>query len=224
MPDSLPFFLEPRNLAQEPAANHGGIEALWYTPARNVLTQLSDVGPLLVTNSLSMATGAVWYQLVSVRHTVRHKQTPTEGGRHQGQFKQQLTGTLARNTEGLAAGLELLDGEKLVVLYRDRNGYVWLVGTPEQPLSWKDVLDTGAEFPNRNNYDWTLSGETLRRVRPYLGSWTVSGRGLEYAVQLQQGTGGSVELRDNKGKLLALVPPGRTLVLNSGFRFIYTIQ
>ncbi|TGE26904.1 hypothetical protein [Hymenobacter metallicola] len=218
---SDPFGL--RNIDQVVDENVAGIESAWYTEAGNILNW-SDLGPLLIEQDLAMKQGTVWYQLVSVRRSVRYKQSGKDLGKHGSIWVHKLTGALARHTEGLAGGLETLEGRKLVCLYRDQNGQVQLVGTPEHPLTFADVFDSGAEpFGSRNGFDWTLQGETARRARPYRGTWTVCGRGLQYAVVLQQGGNGSVQLRTAGGRLLATVAAGKTVVLKSGFKLTYTI-
>ncbi|MDJ0367301.1 hypothetical protein QMK33_19305 [Hymenobacter sp. H14-R3] len=215
-----PSAFDFRNLAQEPDDNLGGVEALWYARAADLLyfDPLSD----LPIAQLELVPGAFWYQLVSTRGTVRYKQTPKALGRHGDSHTQKVVGTLARHTAELARGLEALERQQLVVLYRDYNGQVQLLGTPEQPLAWSDAYDSGDQAA-RNNYDWTLSGETPRRARPYLGTWLVSGVGLVGSIELGGGSGGSIEIRDARGNLLAIVPAGRTVVLRSGFRVAYSI-
>lgn len=219
MPDAKNYEL--RNVAQLPADNLGGVAAIWYTRAADLLNYPA-LGGLTITQNLALRDGAFWYQLVSVARTVRYKQTPKAIGRHGDIHQQLLVGTLARHTAPLAAGLEALEGQDLVALYRDQNGEVQLVGTPEQPLRWKDAYDSGIDFMTRNNYDWGLTGETPRRARPYLGSWEVSGLGLQTGMVLQ-GQGGRVEIRDKRGNLMATVDAGRTVVLRSGFRVAFTI-
>jgi hypothetical protein len=220
MPEANSYEL--RNVAQEPDDNLSGVAALWYARAADILN-FPAWGDLAITQNLELVDGASWYQVVSVRQTVRYKQTPKDLGRHGESYTQALTGTLARHTAPLAAGLEALAGQDLVVLYRDRNGEVQLVGTPDEPLRWKDSYDTGLDAGTRNNYDWTLSGETPRRARPYRGTWEVSGVGLGGGVVLQPGTGGQVEIRDKRGNLMARVDAGQTVVVRSGFRVAFTI-
>lgn len=216
----LPYEL--RNVAPAPADNLGGIEALWYARVSDLLDFEAE-GDLPIAQ-LELKPGAIWYQLVSTRGTVRYKQTPRDLGRHGQSHTQKLTGTVSRHSAELAAGLEALERQALVVLYRDHNGQVQLVGTPEQPLSWSDAYDAGDVYAGqRNNYDWTLAGETPRRARPYLGTWLVSGVGLEGGVVLGGGAGGVVYLRDLAGNLLATVPAGQNIVLRSGFRVAFSI-
>ncbi|MGI4759897.1 MAG: hypothetical protein ACRYF0_04270, partial [Janthinobacterium lividum] len=193
----LPYEL--RNVVQAPEDNLGGIEALWYARVSDLL-DFDALGELPIAQ-LELTPGASWYQLVSTRGTVRYKQTPKDLGRHGESFTQKLVGTVSRHSAELAAGLEALERQELVVLYRDFNGQVQLVGTPEQPLKWTDAYDSGQDALTRNNYDWTLAGETPRRARPYLGTWTVSGVGLGGSVTLGGGAGGVVYLRDLAGNL-----------------------
>ncbi|MDO7875526.1 hypothetical protein Q5H93_12350 [Hymenobacter sp. ASUV-10] len=213
-----------RNLVQVPADNLGGVEAcVWYTLAAN-LVNFPATGELVIRDSLQLKPGTTWYQALSVRRTVRYKQTPKAQGRHGDLYQQRLTGTLARHTPELAQGLEALEGQELVVLYRDLNGHVQLLGTPEQPVSWTDVYDSGtADFTNRNNYDWTLAADTVRRARPYLGTWQVAGGGLQAGIELGAGAGGTVTIRNRAGQVVATVQAGQTVVLRSGFRVAFSI-
>lgn len=211
-----------RNVAQERGLdNTGGIEAAWYALASDLVDFPDpDLGPLPI-GQLNLRAGASWYQLVSIRDTVRYKQTPKDLPRHGTSYTQKLTGTLARHTAELAQGLESLEGQELVLLYRDRNGQVQLVGTREQPLIWGDAYDSGEMPAQRNNYDWTLTGETPRRSRPYLGTWQVGSVGL--GSLLSAGSGGTVVLRTASGRILATVPAGKSIVLRSGFKLNYQI-
>ncbi|MGI4759596.1 MAG: hypothetical protein ACRYF0_02730 [Janthinobacterium lividum] len=217
----MPLPFELRNVVQAPADNLGGIEALWYARVSDLL-DFEELGELPIAQ-LELKPGACWYQLVSTRGTVRYKQTPKDLGRHGESFTQKLVGTVSRHSAELAAGLEALERQQLVVLYRDFNGQVQLVGAPEQPLTWTDAYDSGQDATTRNNYDWTLLGETPRRARPYLGTWTVSGVGLGGSVTLGGGSGGEVYVRDLAGNLLATVPAGKTLIVRSGFRVAFSI-
>jgi hypothetical protein len=218
MPDANQYDL--RNIAQTFDDNLGGIQAAWYALATD-LVDFPTSGELVI-DQLTLQPGATWYQLVSTRGTVRYKQTPKDLGRHGTSYTQKITGVLPRHTAALAQGLESLDGQPLVLLYRDLNGQVQLIGTPEQPLAWTDAYDVGDQS-NRNNYDWTLAGETPRRARPYAGTWEVSGVGLQDSVQLGTGAGGSVILRTAGGRILAIVPAGKSIVLKSGIKLGYQI-
>lgn len=214
------------NLAQAPDDNLGGLQAIWYTPAASILGFPSR-GPLAI-EQLALRPGCFWYQLVSVRDSVKLTDSPKAMGRHGQAHVHKLVGALARHTPGLAAGLETMEGGRFVALVRDQNGAVQLVGSPECPLQWQDTFSSGSET-QRNGYDWVLQGEALRRCRPYRGSWQVSSRGLDEGVVLQPpgpGTGaeGSVELRTAGGRLLAVVPAGRSIVLNSGFKLGWRIE
>jgi hypothetical protein len=207
-----------RNLAQVPDDNLAGVEAMWYALASD-LVDFPEEGQLVI-DQLTLREGATWFQLV----TVRYKQTDKDLGRHGTSYTQKVVGVLARHSAELAQGLESMEGQALVALYRDYNGQVQLLGTPEQPLTWGDAYDSGQlEANQRNNYDWTLAGETPRRARPYRGTWQVSGVGLQAGVQLGVGSAGTVELRTAGGHLLATVPAGHTIVLKSGFKLGYEI-
>ena len=209
-----------RNLDQLILDNTGGVEALWYADVADVLS-VPDPDEPLISESAQLRAGAFWYQLVAVRTTLGFSQ-PGKEDRHGPYWQPSLKGALAKATAGLAAGIEAFDGRRFVVIYRDNNGLVWLVGGLDEPLTFGDKYDAGTTTA-RNNYDFTFSGDTTRRARPYTGTWLVSGAGLESGAQLGPGAGGTIELRTARGRLLATVPAGKTVVLKSDFKLNYEI-
>ena len=88
---------ELRNVEQEPDDNLSGVSAVWYTRAVDLLNYPA-LGELAITTNLALRAGCFWYQLVSIRRTVRYKQTPKALGRHGDVYQQSLVGTLARHT------------------------------------------------------------------------------------------------------------------------------
>lgn len=194
--------------------NIGGVEACWYVDVADVLS-VPDAGNVVLRQ------GATWYQLVATRGTLRFGQAGKHD-RHGEIFQPQLKGTLAKATATLAAGLDALDGRRFLLIYRDQNGEAWLVGTPDSPLAWSEKYDSGTPT-ERNGYDFQFSGEGDQRARPYAGEWLVSGVGLQTGLQLGSGAGGTIQIRDARGNLMATVAAGRTVVLRSGFRVAYTI-
>ncbi|OUJ68612.1 hypothetical protein [Hymenobacter crusticola] len=219
MPDPYnPFHLRNLYNADQGADNIGGLAAVWYTPIENFRSWPS-VGPLVVT-ALDLVEGAVWYQLVSTRGSLSYDGAPKSISRQGDVMNHKIKGALPRHAAALAVGLEPMAGQRYVALYRDLNGEVQLIGTPDQPLEWSASYTAGSET-KRNGYDWTLAGDTLRPARPYLGSWLVSEKGLELGLYV--GPGGSVELRTAGGRVLEVVPAGKSIVLRSGFKLGYQI-
>jgi hypothetical protein len=180
------------NLQQERADNLGGVELLWYTAAANLVSFLAR-GPLLL-RQLELRPGALWYVLRAVRGSVKYAATAKPMGRHGEATAHKLTGDLARHTPGLAAALEKLRGGRFVVLYRDLNGQVQLLGTPTEPLEFTTSYSTGTETA-RNGYDWQFTGDTIRPARPYQGTWLVAEGGLQSSEGMEggplPGSGGS---------------------------------
>jgi hypothetical protein len=208
-----------RNLDPLIVDNTGGVEALWYADVADVLSVPDPDGPLISTD-IVLRPGASWYQLVATRTTLGFTQAGKED-RHGPYWQPQLKGVLAKATASVAAGLEALDARRFLLLYRDNNGLVWLVGALDEPLKFSDKYDAGTATA-RNNYDFLFSGETTRRARPYEGTWLVSGVGLSSGLVLGAG-GGLVQVRDAAGNLMATVAAGHTLVVRSGFRVAFTI-
>lgn len=208
-----------RNLDPFLVDNVGGVEALWYADVADVL-RIPDGDAAALADDVLLRPGATWYQLLATRGTLRYSQAG-KNDRHGDFWQPLLKGALAKASPTVAAGLEALDGRRFVLLYRDQNGYTWLVGTKDSPLQFTEKFDSGTPT-ERNGYDFQFAGETDRRARPYLGTWEVSGVGLQTGLVLGS-AGGRVEIRDAAGNLMATVAAGRTVVVRSGFRVAFTI-
>ena len=209
-----------RNFDQLLVDNTGGVDALWYCDVADVL-QFPRTASAAILDDVQLRRGAAWYQLLATRGTLRYGHAG-KNDRHGAFFQPALKGALAKATPTVAAGLEALDGRRFLLLFRDQNGHTWLVGTPEAPLTYTEKYDSGSPT-ERNGYDFQFATEGDRRARPYLGTWTVSGVCLETGVQLGAGAGGTVEIRDFAGNLMATVAAGRTVVVRSGFRVAFSI-
>ncbi|MCA8830166.1 hypothetical protein [Hymenobacter pini] len=218
MSETHPYQL--RNLEQVAGDNLGGIETCWYVPVEQVLQVPTPDDPILF-DDIELRAGANWYQLSAVLDSIRYSQ-PGKKDRHGEYFQPKLTGVLAKNTSGLAAGLEAMQGHLYMVLYRDLSGQVWLVGDVDEPLTWSEVVTTGSAT-QRNEATFTFAADTTRRARAYFGTWQVSEYGLHQPVGMQQGQGGTIELRTQGGQLLATVPAGKRIILKSGFKLSYQI-
>jgi hypothetical protein len=130
-----------RNLDPLILDNVGGVEALWYVDVADVLSVPDPDAPLISTD-IVLHPGASWYQLVATRTTLGFTQDGKKD-RHGVYFQPKLKGVLAKATATVAAGLEALDDRRFLLLYRDHNGTTWLVGAPDEPLTFSDKYDTG---------------------------------------------------------------------------------
>lgn len=209
-----------RNLNQPIGNNLGGLEALFFVPADQVVS-IPGSSDVLVSTSVVLAGGATWYQLVAPIEQLRYLETPATD-RHSNLWKVQLKGVAAKDTQGLAAGLAAMHNRRFVVLFRDANGNVKIVGSPAAPLKFTYGLDTGERRSNRNERAFAFSAELKVPSRFYQGAWAVSDLGLQYA-QPSSGSGGLILVKDTLGNLLTSVASGRTLVLNTDFAFTYAV-
>jgi hypothetical protein len=218
MPTAPPAAGVLRTLDPLLVDNVGGVEALWYCDVADVL-RIPETANAAIALDVELRAGATWHQLVATRGTLRFSQ-PGKDDRHGDFWQPNLKGALAKASPTVAAGLEALDGRRFLVLYRDQNGYCWLVGTPDSPLKFTDKYDSGSPT-ERNGYDFQFAGETDRRARPYLGTWQVGEVGLQTGGAT--GASGTITIRDAAGNVMATVAAGRTVVVRSGFRVAFTI-
>jgi hypothetical protein len=56
--------------------------------------------------------------------------------------------------------------QKFLIRLKDRNGKVWIIGTPESPMTFAVVASTGVG-DGQNNYRVEFTGEAARRAKGF---------------------------------------------------------
>jgi hypothetical protein len=104
---------------------------------------------------------------------------------------------------------------KFIALYTDFNDIRKMVGSIDSPLSLRTKYDTGKKGSDKNDTQVTLSGKSLRKA---------------YFSGISNEPGGStgpaadpVVIRKGDGTIIAIVPPGGTFEIKSGFSFGFRI-
>jgi hypothetical protein len=86
---------------------------------------------------------------------------------HGDYYKAKLTAFIPQDRSEVNNQLELMKNKLFIIDYTDNNGERKLVGTVENPLSFTDTMDTGANVPNRNGYTIEFSGDILKKSPTY---------------------------------------------------------
>lgn len=138
----------------------GGVRQLRVWPASNVrlpaYTGVRLTMPLIVLDPQNYAD--IWFLPDSAGFE------EPENFTEQGDFyKPSLQLVVSKDDPDLMEAIERLRAvRQFVAVYRDANGQVKLVGTPQHPLRFAAGLETGKRPGERNGYPLSFTGQTPR--------------------------------------------------------------
>ncbi|WP_310391465.1 hypothetical protein [Hymenobacter sp.] len=210
-------LLPPPTLApieQLPNPDLAGYLNLYYLPVEDLLRDPVVVGGAVV-GDLALRPGAGWVELKLTQQTLKVAEVPKQG-RSGTTYQVKVTGQRPQPTAGVLGGLEALDRRHLLLLVRQANGQLRLLGTRQAYLRLLAGTE-GAGVATRAGIDVQLLGETPERGPYYGGAFAPPG-----VAGPVPGT--AVRVLDRRGNVMALVPAGKDLVISSGFRVALTIQ
>ncbi|MVN77838.1 hypothetical protein GO988_16015 [Hymenobacter sp. HMF4947] len=146
--------------------NVGGVRGLRVWPASNVRLPayqgVSLLDPLVVLDPDNYAD--IWFLPDSAGFS-----EPQDDSVQGDLYKPVIQLVVPKDAPDIGEAVARLTAVRyLVAGYTDGNGLSKLVGTPENPLRFSSVLETGKRGPDRNGYAFMLAGETPRRAPFFL--------------------------------------------------------
>ncbi|MVN76932.1 hypothetical protein GO988_11410 [Hymenobacter sp. HMF4947] len=145
--------------------NTGGVRGLRVWPASNVRIpayqgqQLTQ--PLQLLDAGNYAD--IWYLPDSAGFS-----EPQDDNVQGDLYKPLIQLVVPKDAPDVSEAVARLTAVRYVVAgYTDANGLSKLVGTPENPLRFSALLETGKRGPDRNGYTFSFAGETPQRAPFY---------------------------------------------------------
>lgn len=202
-------------LRQAPNPGLVGYVGLYYLPQADLLADPVLASPGLVSADLALLSGAGWRALPFTPNTLKLEETP-KVERGVTTYQVRVSAQRPQASPEVLASVASLDRRPLLLLVVEANGGRRLLGSTEEYL----LLSTSGEGQHpgaKAGLELRFEGAATRRAPYYQGAVPVlSGP----ALLLPAGSGGYVEIRDKKGKLMARVPAGTTVTIASGFRVV----
>ncbi|WP_201980385.1 hypothetical protein [Hymenobacter rubidus] len=171
-----------------------------------------------VVGDLVSSAGFQWQELPLTQHTIKLTETSKES-RHGSTYQVKLQGERPQAVANVLGSIDTLARRPLVLLVRQHDGQLRLVGSAEEPLR---LLPTGTgQHPGtRAGLDVLFSGLTTRLAPFYTGALRVGGANAAATV----GSTGSVRVLDGRGNVRAVVPAGYDVVIEGPFRTDVRVQ
>lgn len=209
-PDLLPFN-------QAPNPGLVGYVAAYYLPQADLAADPVLASPGLVAADLQLLAGAGWRPLPYTLHTLKFEETP-KLERGSTTYQLRVTAQRPQPSPQVLAALAGLDRRPLLLLLVEASGGRRLLGSTEEYV----LLSTTGEGQgpaSKSGVELRLEGSATRRAPYYVGAVPVLGTGAGPVAAT-----GSVRVVDRKGRLMATVPAGTTIIIASGFRVALTFK
>ena len=169
-----------------------------------------------VVGTLTPLPGYAWQPVPLTPHTIKLTETAKDS-RHGNLYQVKLVGERGQAAANVLDGLDALARRDLVLLVRQLDGQLRLVGSREEPL--RLLTSAQGQHPGaRAGLDLVFTGLATRLAPFYTGALVVGG-----ASVAAPGAGGTRVL-DGHGELRLVVPGGYDLVIEGPFRTELRLQ
>ncbi len=145
--------------------NLGGVFLLNFIPVKEVASLAAPVDNKVCEALVTTATGR-WRACYGTEGTIKFTEDLQEDPN--GDFhKVKLMLFTPKDRTELSNTLNLMRNKKFIVEYTDNNNHRKIIGTPDEPLSFRYSLDTGNAVPSRNGYALEFYGDVVEKSPTY---------------------------------------------------------
>ncbi|WP_276496705.1 hypothetical protein [Pontibacter litorisediminis] len=208
-----------KNIATVPGQSGGIFSRFYFTESRS-LPELLPTDGTSITGDLQLTPGTLFNFIDATQFTPDFDQQDDDDVNGIS-YSHNFSGFVAGDTPELAAALLSMKGRHFVLLYRDFDEQLKLIGDREHHLVFDYRLSSGNNPGDRKGYKFSFKGKSRNPSFFYNGSFEVAEVGIIAPPVTTDGT--PVRMEDTHGNLIANIPAGKTLVIRSGFKLIYTI-
>ncbi|MGI4865429.1 MAG: hypothetical protein ACRYFZ_16015 [Janthinobacterium lividum] len=190
-----------------------GLQAVFFAPVAALLPlpDIDEAGISLL-GDVQLAAGYDWDQL---QGTIYTPALDVDAGTsvHGASYAHELTGFYNGDRPEVAAQFQRMQGRRFVLLYRDFEGQVRLVGDPRGGLLFSYKLTTGTKPGEKKGYTWSFKGSTAGPALFYSGAVA-----SVPVTTTPVGTGSPVAVYTDRGRYLGTAQAGQKVIITSPFR------
>jgi len=146
--------------------NYGGVDRFWFIHEEDI-SHTDFYGRIIAK------AGSFWNLGKTTKYTLdlSIKAPPLRSGTV---YNISLVGKVKKYRPDLESTLEPMRGERYAVLVKDKNGYIYQLGYPDELLTFRTDQGTGGLPSENNEYNFTLAGDTKYKPLPWFGKIDVS--------------------------------------------------
>ena len=202
----------------------GGLAVCFYTDWDNIqfFRFPKRDGQRLVGN-IYLQPGCTWGMLAFTTHTSGFDQVPITDRRGT-IYSHEIKGLIPKATPELDQVLyEMNSQRRYAVLFRDRNGYLRLSGSPDYGLQFSSKYSTQEKPDGFNAHQVSFKADALEPALYYSGTFEVTDQGMIGGPAPGSGSADPVIIRFN-GDVVKVVQPGEALDITSEFTMEFAIN
>ncbi len=141
--------------------NMGGLSHIFFTPIDNVLSLAVRYNTYMP--SIEFKPNCNWLKFYYVSETAGVKQVKKTG--KQGEyFEASLTAIHPTQRQVSEHNFELMDGKEFILVFRDQNGILRMLGTLDEPCLFTTESETGQKVADRSQSQFAFSAILSQRM------------------------------------------------------------
>lgn len=149
------------DLLRDGKSNVSGLVSFFFVEARQLVREVYPTygTQSLIVDELPLSASAKWNQGIVVPFSLNYQENRRQD-RVGESYQQQVDGVVARQSPELQEVLSSMQRRRYVVITRDRNGYLKLIGSKECPLEFNYSSRSGSNPRERNQVSFRFTGDT----------------------------------------------------------------
>jgi hypothetical protein len=145
--------------------NLGSVVELKFLPIEAVETM-----PIAVNGAVHapvvLKQNFAWINCYCSPNTISFKEDAADS-EHGTYYKKKLSGKTPKDRSEVIDSFSKMDNGKFILLYKDANGTLKLIGSPDEPIYFKNSFSTKEDVAQRNEYDINFEGDGLLKSPVY---------------------------------------------------------
>jgi len=206
-----------KNIATVPGQTPGLHSRFYFTEAANLPDYIPTNGALII-GDLQLKPGTLFNFIDATQFTPDFDQQD-DNDKNGTSYAHSFSGFVAGDTPELATAMMEKKGKRFVVLYKDLDGHLKLIGDREHYLMFDYRLTPGLNPGDRKGYKFSFKGKSRNPSLFYNGRFEVS----EEGTIKPEAQGAPVLVKDTHGNFITSIPSGKTLIIQSGFKLNFSI-
>lgn len=141
------------------ADNLGGNKSFMFCPVGDIVSIPDPISNIVMT-AATMATGKTFLNGYAAPKTLLFEENDQKNSAGT-YFIQKISGFYPKITSTILALFKEMQNDKFILIVKDNNGYIRLVGSLEQPAQFRYKSSTASNIPSRNGISFGFEAQSI---------------------------------------------------------------
>lgn len=158
-----------KNITRPEGSNYGGLHTIYFKQFF-LVQNIPDAVESVVSDDITISDASLdWFEIDCIPGTLNFKEDPQGPD----QYRQVITGQVRKDIPGVLHTFNEMARHRFILLARDNNKQLRIVGTLDQPATFSFVRDTKNDFTKSNHYQFTFEAVSAEPSYFYTGNYQV---------------------------------------------------